>query len=550
MGDLMKVFKKGFTFCTGGREPVPAAKAIGTISLNDKLSATTTDSRHARAREQQLLELAAEAGRIAKEMEEQEDKEEEKAEKEEEALKPEDLTPEKIKQHFSLCRIILVFSGIATTNTGLVPIIAIAFPTDVAYYFPSAAASVVGLTVAGMNVVGLLGPKFGEIADRAGDYRTLTLLGVLLSFFGRLLMYYASMDRSVVGFSIYATGFIFGSAMGAFMQSTAFFAIAGAYGILRADVAGTISGILVFFINLGQLVGFSVFAVMQVSDTQHDLYLYAALIQLATIPSLVCLPKIVWQPQKVTAALYPEYVQPPDTEKDSNPCATTWTMLKAWMSPKYFAFLMILWNQIFFLMAQNVYGVAQMYLIEDYVAGKDGQAYFGTASSIATILGLAIALPAGKIVDKFGAMNSGQLTGYGGAIVFVLFPFLTSETLMTIGICANSIFYQIIQAAVIPLIAMTVPDQNNFARDMGGVMTAQGIGGVVATLYAGPWLDILTPAGGPKTYAGNERTKYSELSYQTLYGINGFCLFLSGACVLIAARHTKRAKSGGKAVLF
>mmetsp|Transcript_67505 Transcript_67505/g.185093 ORF Transcript_67505/g.185093 Transcript_67505/m.185093 type:complete len:207 (+) Transcript_67505:155-775(+) len=201
--------------------------------------------------------------------------------------------------------------------------------------------------------------------------------------------------------------------------------------------------------------------------------------------------------------------------------------------------------------AQTVYGVAQLYYIEDWVAPLHGQRFFAVASALATLVGLLVALPAGAFIERLGAMRVSASVSVGGALVFLALPYVREPANMTALICANTVLYQLIQAAVIPVISLAVPDQDHFARDIGGVMAAQGIGGACAAIFAGPWLDFVFP----RVPHAAPRDRYALVGYEILYGLQALGCALSAllSCVaaqIVRARERAAANGHGEPVLL
>jgi len=273
------------------------------------------------------------------------------------------------------------------------------------------------------------------------------------------------------------------------------------------------------------------------------MYVFAALTQLLVLPILCCTPRAMWQPQKYVAALYPAFVEsPPVDAKKDGCCRTTFELCAAWSDKQYRPFVLVLLMAGVWTATQYVFNTIHLYYIEDRVAGADGQSFFAVASSIGMLVGLAVTLPGGKIIDCVGTTSIGLWITLINCATFSALPFTTDPTLMTVLVSLQNGLVMLMQAVIIPLAVETLPNQIHITRDVGGIVTAQALASIVASVYVGPLVSTLTPAGMPLPYEGSSRPEYSPFAYDVAYLLQAVLCFISAILVWAAWKVARVAK--------
>ena len=147
------------------------------------------------------------------------------------------------------------------------------------------------------------------------------------------------------------------------------------------------------------------------------------------------------------------------------------------------------------------------------------------------------AIPAGKLVDRFGSVQSLLLGGLVVAGMMISMPRIQDLWVFFSIVPFYGMAQQLYNVASLATITAALPDPKKRARDMGGWGAIQSAGAAVGALFGGL---MLTVAGdSDKTASGSNRTRYTRDGYTAAYMPAGVMVLVSVA-VLWPHRHRLR----------
>jgi MFS family permease len=416
---------------------------------------------------------------------------------------------------------------------------AVVIPIELSIWKPSQTALYSGLMTGIGSTIMATSPIVGHYADAFGR-RPVIVLGAFIVSCGEALLImgvYTRNTSSDFGFTLYSSGYLV-TQIGTVLMSTCFNAMVADLSSEYPHKAGKISAIYGLYGLTGAMLSYVAAGfIFPVSKSNHLFYWFAAAV--TTVANIALLLSVPPSP--------PKDKSDQASESGLRRCGVVCSL---WMcSDDYLPWRRVVASRALYFFGGGVFGALILFFFYDCTDSADPVSTMGITAVVSLTGSLVAAYPAGMLADRFGSVICVFLAGILMAIVFTAVPLLDNTSMILFFIPFYGMAQQVYNVADLSMITAALPDPEKRARDMGGWVAVDSIGGALGSVLAGV---IITLVGkSDRTVAEDHDDKFfvdtddDEVASRIAYTRHGYAMVfwpaagavLLGSLILWPIRH-------------
>jgi MFS family permease len=367
------------------------------------------------------------------------------------------------------------------------------------------------------------------------------VIGAFLVTAGEVLLImgvYTRPSASKFGFTLYFGGYLVVQ-VGTVLMSTCFNAMVADLSAERPEKAGKISAIYGVYGLTGATLSFIAAGIIfPVSKSNHSFYWFAAAVTIVSnVALLVSVPpsptRAVGEEDEATAA---------SASSSSGGLRRFAQVCSIWFcSAAYMPWRRVVASRALYYFSGGVFGALMLFFLYDCTDSTDPSGDLGLIAMASLAGSFSAAYPAGVVSDRFGSVVCVIIAGFLMALTFALMPTLSTLLPIFFIVPFYGMAQQVYNVADLAMITAVLPDPEKRARDMGGWVAVESLGGALGSLLAGFVLTMVGTSDRTVAELHDDDGFFKDVdddavADRKVYTREGYkCVFWPAACALVVA---------------